>query len=1571
MTEEEGVEQEQVENPKAYLTPDYFYDDQKLFEESPAKTEFDTNFNLYNIFSFDLSRRYNAIPINETTVVITVGNFAMIYDLATGEEQKIYGHNKGVSCCAVHPNKEYIAFGEAGKDPMLLIYQYPSMKLFRVLKGGTEQAYTCMNFSPDGTMLAAVGTFPDYMLTVWDWERETLILRAKAFSQDVYRVVFSENLKGRLCTSGVGHIRLWEMAKTFTGLKLQGEIGKFGNIEISDTSGFAMFPDGKVLSGSESGSLLLWEDAFIKCEFVRTGGKRCHKDMIELVYHQGQNVITAGRDGAIRVWDFQTIDTAETEDTSVAIDLTQKAKLHISPNSSIKCMYPVGSEWLLVDEKQGIWRADIEGRKAELLQKFHSGAIRALSFSTTGSLFVTGGDDGFVRLWDISEKKLLSELKFEAPVTKILWVNEAGTDVIFAGFADGCLRIILATATGLTLKQPLKPHTGAVRDIQQSPTSKLVATTGDDGALFFLRFDDLSLEPLGFVYVNGKKPKTKEEITQEAISGKKIEDDKEYARGVRIRWGNMISVECSDGKIATIQNPTTFPEDSTESYFIDLPVETIDKGAADENITATYTVDEMTEIKGTKEGVIIYGGLQKTIHSAPITSISLSTDKVWLATASETGELFLFKQTQAGGANLQKQELKALEVAPVEDIQGTGYSIEEEKQKSELDRRIKAAEQQKSLIRKEIETLRQKFAALVQQNSKAPKYMQLDDQAFKIDPFLFDLMEEQAVALEKEASRNTMFAAEKSRVHFRKVKSRLVGDMTEESFTVTSTDGTKEVTSFRITELDPVVLEVIQQSTPNEQPSDEEGEQQESEAVAHADTESTISESSTKEQEQTVQKPTKANKFGRQPPLKKVVHTPDEHTRKREKRDRRRKKIMEQKPPANYSDPQDLKEIEIAKRTIGDYKLKDDPSYIAPENERVNATKKRRQLMMLLKAIQDLKLGFNQKLKDLAELKKNLQKSVDETNRQLLEIRGTIGYDPLHCELIRIHNKRFTPLVLNEKVDITIPTPDAIAFAEQVAAAARRRNEAQAGKQKQAAQPAHRQNAKRKQAQPQKKKKSAEEGPKFTEIEQIEMNELNVELTFKRKMLIANINKAIQKFNAKIDEIAVEKVKTQTEVVLAELRFILMLREFKLLSKLELKDAELNGKLRAKASEMKAISNEVAAHNKQIAQKTHEIEENEKEVKGFLKQFHEIVNPTHKFHDPLLRIFNFNMRKNQDKQNADEEEVDLTALDVDAIKKMFEKQNAEKEEDICPQGCDPALFEQVLDLREKRMDFQDKISEAQNAKEKIQRQIDTIQFKTKNLQTVYSQIKQEFEEFQHEKQRHLNELNFSLSIQFHQIKNLISKEIPQGEARPPLIVKSMPTDLSDSLIFTESGLKQLADQETKLRTDRESAHKLFEADVSSFKADKDTLDANMKQLEERQEKLAGIQRLKFGEPVDLVELEQMKVNKDADAVRAQTKEIETEQNAEMEEIIRQIKDMTTQLTQEIQRNTAVLGSLVQLTEQRRDIEAVLQNSRKTATADDLSQDLELTDPNELLQEVEKNNDIIEQLEEEIGLLKRR
>ena len=78
--------------------------------------------------------------------------------------------------------------------------------------------------------------------------RRACLLRSKAFAQEVFNVAFSPRTDGLLVTSGMVHIRFWKMAHTFTGLKLQGEMGKFGTVDLSDISGYIELPDGKVSS---------------------------------------------------------------------------------------------------------------------------------------------------------------------------------------------------------------------------------------------------------------------------------------------------------------------------------------------------------------------------------------------------------------------------------------------------------------------------------------------------------------------------------------------------------------------------------------------------------------------------------------------------------------------------------------------------------------------------------------------------------------------------------------------------------------------------------------------------------------------------------------------------------------------------------------------------------------------------------------------------------------------------------------------------------------------------------------------------------------------------------------------------------------------------------------------------------------------------------------------------------------------------------------------------------------------------------------------------------------------------
>lgn len=120
------------------------------------------------------------------------------------------------------------------------------------------------------------------------------------------------------------------MAQTFTGLKLQGAQGRFGNTEVSDVIGILAMPDGKVrvqhgcggvlecaprpalradgdlsiqvVSGCEWGNILIWEAGLIKVEVTKKGRKGCHDAPItQFEYFNGELVSLGEFSVAVRL----------------------------------------------------------------------------------------------------------------------------------------------------------------------------------------------------------------------------------------------------------------------------------------------------------------------------------------------------------------------------------------------------------------------------------------------------------------------------------------------------------------------------------------------------------------------------------------------------------------------------------------------------------------------------------------------------------------------------------------------------------------------------------------------------------------------------------------------------------------------------------------------------------------------------------------------------------------------------------------------------------------------------------------------------------------------------------------------------------------------------------------------------------------------------------------------------------------------------------------------------------------------------------------------------------------------
>jgi hypothetical protein len=67
--------------------------------------------------------------------------------MKTMQRKYLFGFDgQGIGCLAVHPSNKYFAVGEKGDSPNIYIYEYPSYKIYRVLRKGTEKQYSSVTF---------------------------------------------------------------------------------------------------------------------------------------------------------------------------------------------------------------------------------------------------------------------------------------------------------------------------------------------------------------------------------------------------------------------------------------------------------------------------------------------------------------------------------------------------------------------------------------------------------------------------------------------------------------------------------------------------------------------------------------------------------------------------------------------------------------------------------------------------------------------------------------------------------------------------------------------------------------------------------------------------------------------------------------------------------------------------------------------------------------------------------------------------------------------------------------------------------------------------------------------------------------------------------------------------------------------------------------------------------------------------------------------------------------------------------------------------------------------------------
>jgi WD40 repeat protein len=262
----------------------------------------------------------------------------------------------------------------------------------RVVSLGRQDRIGAVALTPDGRTVLTAGA--DGALQVWDLESSLRSHTFRGHSGAVLAVAITPD--GRTVATGGADstVRLWDLKERRSLRTLHGHQGAVLSLGIT--------ADGrKLVSGGEDRTLRIWDPAAGREPRLLAG----HADKVNAVARQGL-VFSGGRDAELALWGGQSglpvlrLRGHARPVLGVALDGEGRTAVSASADGSI-CVWDL--------EGPGSWLAAVvrllrKCRASRVVRRLrgHQGPVRAVALADGGRIAVSAGEDGTLRLWDLS-----------------------------------------------------------------------------------------------------------------------------------------------------------------------------------------------------------------------------------------------------------------------------------------------------------------------------------------------------------------------------------------------------------------------------------------------------------------------------------------------------------------------------------------------------------------------------------------------------------------------------------------------------------------------------------------------------------------------------------------------------------------------------------------------------------------------------------------------------------------------------------------------------------------------------------------------------------------------------------------------------------------------------------------------------------------------------------------------------------------------------------------------------------------------------------------------------------------